>query len=127
MASKKPAEIGWVRWWSGQRFETRCKGFSEASIALLSALCCFKTSVTGGNHEHVPAAALGYIRSGSNGPWNDVGHVVRAGRCTWKEPGAFDHANARVAAIARMLARVSDIIRSDSSGQRASRQALQYW
>jgi hypothetical protein len=69
MASKKPAEIRWVRWWSGQRFETRCKGFSEASIALLSAVCCFKTSVTGGNHEHVPAAALGYIRSGSNGPW----------------------------------------------------------
>ncbi|KAF2624228.1 hypothetical protein BU25DRAFT_163887 [Macroventuria anomochaeta] len=55
-ASKWSAEIGWILWWRGQCFETRYKGFSEASIALFSAPCCFKTSVTGGSQDLVIAA-----------------------------------------------------------------------
>lgn len=31
-------------------------GLSETSIALFSAPCCFKTSVTGGSQDTVPAA-----------------------------------------------------------------------
>ncbi|KAJ4991129.1 hypothetical protein SVAN01_03479 [Stagonosporopsis vannaccii] len=56
MASKWSAEIGWISWWRGQCFETRYMGLSESGIALSSAPCCFKTSVTGGNQDLVPAA-----------------------------------------------------------------------
>jgi hypothetical protein len=31
-------------------------GLSETSIALFSAPCCFKTSLTGGSQDNVPAA-----------------------------------------------------------------------
>ncbi|KAF1925487.1 uncharacterized protein M421DRAFT_243407 [Didymella exigua CBS 183.55] len=51
-----PAEIGWIEWWGSQCFGTRYKGLSETSIALFSALRCFKTSFTGGSQDPVPAA-----------------------------------------------------------------------
>src|SRR5690242_1365457 len=74
MASKWSAEIGWIPWWRGQCFETRYMELSEGGIALFSAPCCFKTSVTGGNQDLVPAA----LRSSPRVPTlcNDVDGAV---------------------------------------------------
>lgn len=76
MASKWSAEIGWILWWRGQCFETHCIGFSECSIALSSAPCCFKTSVTGGNQDLVPAALRDLLEIRTFRP--EAGDVVPA-------------------------------------------------